>query len=405
MDTTGISFIDQLELAEKKVFMRVDFNVPLDSNGKITDETRITAALPTIKYALEKGAQLILASHLGRPKGKIDLKYSMEPVAARLAELLSLEVVLPEDPTDRVVKTLVDGMKPGQIVMLENLRFHPGEEKGDPEFAKYLASLAEVYVDDAFGAVHRKHASVYQMVEHFRRGKKGAGFLIKKEIQALSVLMTKPARPFVAVMGGAKVSDKIGVLTSLVDRVDEVLIGGAMAYTFLAAQGIDVGTSKVEVDHIDTAKQILERAVKLGKRILLPVDHITAARFDADKPSEVSTTASGTISAGMMGLDIGPRTLDLYRGVIETAGTVFWNGPMGVFENPLFERGTLGVAQAMATTSAFTVVGGGDSAAAAEKAGITSSVDHVSTGGGAALELIEGKALPGVDALRLNHPF
>ena len=235
MDTTGISFIDQLELAEKKVFMRVDFNVPLDSNGKITDETRINAALPTIKYALEKGAQLILASHLGRPKGKVDLKYSMEPVAVRLAELLSLEVVLPEDPTDRVVKTLLDGMKPGQIIMLENLRFNPGEEKGDPEFAKYLASLAEVYVDDAFGAVHRKHASVYQMVEHFRRGKKGAGFLIKKEIEALSVLMNKPARPFVAVMGGAKVSDKIGVLTSLVDRVDEVLIGGAMAYTFLAA--------------------------------------------------------------------------------------------------------------------------------------------------------------------------
>ncbi len=405
MDTTGISFIDQLELAEKKVFMRVDFNVPLDSNGKITDETRINAALPTIKYALEKGAQLILASHLGRPKGKVDLKYSMEPVAVRLAELLSLEVVLPEDPTDRVVKTLLDGMKPGQIIMLENLRFNPGEEKGDPEFAKYLASLAEVYVDDAFGAVHRKHASVYQMVEHFRRGKKGAGFLIKKEIEALSVLMNKPARPFVAVMGGAKVSDKIGVLTSLVDRVDEVLIGGAMAYTFLAAQGIDVGTSKVEVDHIDTAKQILERAVKLGKRILLPVDHMTAARFDADKQSEVSTTASGAISAGMMGLDIGPRTLDLYRGVIETAGTVFWNGPMGVFENPLFERGTLGVAQAMATTSAFTVVGGGDSAAAAEKAGITDSVDHVSTGGGAALELIEGKALPGIEALRLNHPF
>ena len=405
MDTTGISFIDQLELAEKKVFMRVDFNVPLDSNGKITDETRINAALPTIKYALEKGAQLILASHLGRPKGKVDLKYSMEPVAVRLAELLSLEVVLPEDPTDRVVKTLLDGMKPGQIIMLENLRFNPDEEKGDPEFAKYLTSLAKVYVDDAFGAVHRKHTSVYQMVEHFRRGKKGAGFLIKKEIEALSVLMNKPARPFVAVMGGAKVSDKIGVLTSLVDRVDEVLIGGAMAYTFLAAQGIDVGTSKVEVDHIDTAKQILERAVKLGKRILLPVDHMTAARFDADKQSEVSTTASGAISAGMMGLDIGPRTLDLYRGVIETAGTVFWNGPMGVFENPLFERGTLGVAQAMATTSAFTVVGGGDSAAAAEKAGITDSVDHVSTGGGAALELIEGKALPGIEALRLNHPF
>ncbi len=405
MDTTGISFIDQLELAEKKVFMRVDFNVPLDSNGKITDETRITAALPTIKYALEKGAQLILASHLGRPKGKVDPKYSMEPVALRLAELLSVEVVLPEDPTDRVVKTLIDGMKLGQIVMLENLRFNPGEEKGDPEFAKYLSTLAEVYINDAFGAAHRKHASVYQMVEYFRRGKKGAGFLIKKEVEALGALMTKPARPFVAVMGGAKVSDKIGVLTSLVDRVDEVIVGGAMAYTFLAAQGIDVGASRVEVDQIETAKSILERAVKLGKRILLPVDHITAPRFDADKPAEVSTTATASIAAGMMGLDIGPRTLDLYRGVIETAGTVFWNGPMGVFENPLFERGTLGVAQAMATTSAFTVVGGGDSAAAAEQAGITSSVDHVSTGGGAALELIEGKPLPGIEALRLNHPF
>lgn len=404
METSGIAFLEELDLKGKKVFIRVDFNVPLDGQT-ITDDARIRAALPTLEYVMEKGGFPIVASHLGRPKGQPNPKYSMEPVGKHLAKLTGYEVIIPEDNLDRIVQTLISDMKENQIVLLENLRFHPGEEKGDPEFAKELAALADIYVDDAFGAMHRKHASVYQMVQHFGRGKKAAGFLVRDEIKALGNLMRKPEKPFIAVMGGAKVSDKIGVLTSLIEKVDAVVIGGAMAYTFLAAQGFNMGSSRVEHDHVDTAFKILNRASQLKKTIILPVDHVIAERFDTTDAKDVKTTADVTIPEGWMGLDIGPKTIDLFRGEIENAKTIFWNGPMGVFEAPLFAKGTMQIADAVANASGFTVIGGGDSASAAKVAKVEKKVDHISTGGGASLELIENGSLPGIEALRVNHPF
>lgn len=403
---TGITFLDELNLEEKRVFMRVDFNVPLDAEQNITDDTRIRAALPSIKHALESGAKVILASHLGRPKGKPAPELSLEPIGARLAELLDVEVIFPEETSGETVKMLADEMKGGQVMLLENLRFNPGEKSNDPEFAAQLADLAEVYVNDAFGAAHRKHASVYGIVEKFGRGTKGAGFLMRDELDSLGGLLGKPAKPFVAVMGGAKVSDKIGVMKALLSKVDTMLVGGAMAYTFLKAEGVEVGNSLVEDDHLDTARDIIAEAKRLHKKLLIPVDHKIAAEFGVKQADQVHTTNTASIEPGMMGLDIGPKTLETYSEHLAGAGTIFWNGPMGVFEHELFAAGTVGVANAMADSSAnFKVVGGGDSVAAIGVAGVEDRIDHISTGGGASLELLEGKPLPGIEALRANHPF
>lgn len=405
MDTTGIQFLSDMELDDESVvFMRVDFNVPLDDEQNITDDARIQGALPSIRHVLDSGAKLVLASHLGRPKGEPNEKMSLVPVGARLAELLEIEVHIPEEWYGDEVVNGIGRLKRGQVVLLENLRFHPGETSGDPEFAAGLASIATHYVNDAFGTAHRKHASVYQMVEHFRRGRTACGFLIQKELECLGRLQKNPARPFLAVMGGAKVSDKITVLESLLDKVDAVLIGGAMAYTFLKSQGHAVGNSLVEDEHLDTAESILTRAKRLSKRLELPSDHLAAHGLDVERPEDVSTVTDA-IGEGLVALDIGPDTRRRYAEMIANAGTVFWNGPMGVFEHPLFAEGTIEIARALAASNAFSVVGGGDSASAIKVAGVEDQVDHVSTGGGASLEFVEGKALPGIEALRANHPF
>ncbi|RAL21211.1 phosphoglycerate kinase [Lujinxingia litoralis] len=409
MDTTGIKFVDELELNEKRVLIRVDFNTPL-ANGEVADNTRIRAALPTIVHCLEAGAKVILCSHLGRPRGKVNPAYSLEPVAAELAKLLDtdtllydVEVVFPEAVVGADVAELIADLKPRhQVMLLENLRFEPGEEAGDDAFAKELAGLADFYVNDAFGAAHRKHASVYTINKYFDRNHKAAGLLMRKELKGLGTLLSRPEKPFVAVVGGAKVSDKLGVLMSLIDKVDEILIGGAMAYTFLAAQGVGVGDSLVERDYIDQATSILNRARVQGVKVRLPVDHRVAPSFDSD---DATVTEDAVVPGGMMGLDIGPQSAADYARAIKRASTIFWNGPMGVFEREAFARGTLAVAQAMAEAEGFTVVGGGDSLAAIEKAGVAEQLDHISTGGGASLELLEGKSLPGIDALRANYPI
>ncbi len=403
MDITGIKFIDQLDLADKRVFMRVDFNVPLDDECNVTDDTRIRMALPTIEHAMKAGAKVILASHLGRPKGEVDEKLSLKPVGEELAGWLDIDVIMPEETTGGFVQKLIEDMRGGQVMLLENLRFNPGEKGGDPEFARALADLADVYVNDAFGTSHRKHASMYHMVKYFDRNSKGAGFLIKKEIGKLGKL-DDPKRPFTAIMGGAKVSDKLGVLETLVEKVDNVLIGGAMAYTFLKAQGIEVGKSMVEEDFLQEAKNILSKAERRGVSFKLPVDHVVAASIDASA-DDAQTTARQSIPAGKAGFDIGPKTVDNYREVIAESATVFWNGPMGVFERGPFAQGTMAIAHAVADSDAFSVIGGGDSAAAVNKAGVESKISHVSTGGGASLQMVEGKPLPGIEALRANYPF
>ncbi len=392
----ALKTLDALDLAGKRVFIRVDFNVPLDEHGKVTDDARIRAALPTIRYAIDHKAKVILASHLGRPKGKPEdrARYTLEPAAERLQELLKQDVILADDCVGDGVKKAVRDMKDGQVLLLENLRFHPEEEKNDEAFARELAGLADVWVNDAFGTAHRAHASTAGMAAFVKE--KAAGFLIQKELQYLGKALGNPARPFVALIGGAKVSDKIKVLDALIAKADALLIGGAMAYTFLKAQGVPVGKSLVEEDKLELARQILERAQARHVDLLLPVDHVCgdAPREDA-KRVVVNDRA---IPDGLMGLDIGPKTLDRYRQRILSAKTVFWNGPMGLFEQKPWAEGTLGVARAMAESAAVTVVGGGDSAAAVEEAGLVPRMKHVSTGGGASLEFLEGRALPGVKA-------
>ena len=386
--------VEDLDVAGKRVFIRADLNVPLEG-GRITDATRIEATLPTIRWVVEHGGRAIVASHLGRPKGERRPELSLRPVADFLGKALGMPVTLAPDCVGAATEQVVNTMRPGQVVLLENLRFHPEEEKNDPAFARALARLADVYVNDAFGAAHRAHASTEGMAQYVRD--KGAGFLLRREVEMLSKLLRNPETPFVAVLGGAKVSDKIGVLEHLLGLVQTICIGGAMAYTFLRAQGKPVGRSRVEADKVELAATTLERAAARRVRVVLPIDHLAADRPEANARTQV--VSADAFPDDLLGVDIGPTTTDAFRREILGARTVLWNGPMGIFEIDAFSRGTIGIANALADCSGTTVVGGGDSVAALRRAGKLDRVTHVSTGGGASLEFLEGRELPGIRAL------
>jgi len=384
--------IRDIKVAGKRVLVRADFNVPLDEAGHITDDIRIWAALPTIKYLRDKGAEVVLCSHLGRPKGKIVERLRLTPVARRLSELLGTHVLKADDCVGSDVERVVAAMKPGDVLLLENLRFHGGERANDPSFAKQLAALADIYVNDAFGTAHRAHAST-EGVTHFLPAV--AGFLMERELIFLDKALAEPARPFVAILGGAKVSDKIGVIENLLPKVDSLIVGGGIANTFLKAVGCEVGASLVEDDKLELARDLRERA---AKKLVLPVDVVIADAFAAD--ARHRTVPVGHVPADWRILDIGPQSVEKFAQVLKKAKTVVWNGPMGVFEFPAFAAGTVAIAKALAETDATTIIGGGESAAAVRQAGLSEAMTHISTGGGASLEFLEGRVLPGVAALQ-----
>ncbi|MBQ4185119.1 MAG: phosphoglycerate kinase, partial [Clostridiales bacterium] len=388
--------VEDLNVSGKRVIVRVDFNVPLDKKtGEITDDKRIKGALPTIKYLVDNGAKVILVSHLGRPKNGPEPAFSMKPAADRLAELIGKPVTLAADVIGEDAKAKAAALKDGEILMLENVRFHKEETKNDPKFAAELASMADLYVNDAFGTAHRAHASTAGLANFLPSA---SGYLIEKEIKFIGGALANPERPFVAILGGSKVSDKIGVIENLIDKADTIIIGGGMAYTFAAAQGGSIGTSLCEPDKFDLAKELIAKAEAKGVKLLTPVDTVAADAFDANANSQVVDTMA--IPDGWMGLDIGPKTIEMFSAEIKAAKTVIWNGPAGVFEFEKFAVGTKALAQAIAESSAISIIGGGDSAAAVEKLGYADKVTHISTGGGASLEFIEGKVLPGIDCLQ-----
>lgn len=386
--------IEDLDLKGKRVLIRVDFNVPLDGT-KITDDTRIRGAIPTIEYVINNGGKAILMSHLGRPDGTFVPKYSLKPVAERLKELLGKDVTFAPDCIGDEVKAIISKMKDGDIVLLENLRFHAGEEENDPEFAKQLAELGDLYVNDAFGAAHRAHASTVGITKYI--SKSAAGFLMQKEIKYIKETIDNPERPFIAIIAGAKVSDKIGIIENLMKKADAIIIAGAMAYTFLKSMGRKVGKSLVEDDKLDIAREILKKSLDERIPLYLPIDHVIADDFSND--ANIKIVMRGIIPNGWEGMDIGPATLELFKGVLSEAKTIVWNGPVGVFEFDNFAKGSIGIAKILAESNATTIVGGGDCVAALQKSGYADKITHVSTGGGAALELMEGKELPGISAL------
>jgi len=392
-----IRTVDQIELKGKRVFIRVDFNVPFDEKNNITDDTRIVHSLPTIRFVIEAGGKVILASHLGRPKGKRDPKFSLAPVAVRLSHSLGQKVTLAGDCVGEEVRKQIEKMGERDVLLLENLRFHPEEEKNDETFSRSLASLCEVYVNDAFGAAHRAHASTEGMTRYVKT--LAAGFLMMEEIESLEKVLVNPQKPYVAILGGAKVSDKMGVIQNLLDKVTTFLIGGGMAYTFLKAKGFEVGKSLVEENQLGFSLDLLNRA-KGKVKFILPYDHIAAERMDVQAKKQV--VKNDEIPSDWVCLDIGPETVEIFSEEIGSAKTIVWNGPMGVFELDPFSKGTFAIAKAVADSSAFSIVGGGDSVAAVNRAGVAERISHISTGGGASLEFLEGKKLPGIEALRKN---